>query len=334
MYYKVKLTFPYPEWDLKRQTPQSSCVWSNYQFFINDEIEECDFWFVFNHLAKPVEKTFCAKQNVVLLTAEPNDILQYDQSVLDQFEHVITCQREIRHKHITYFLQGHPWFIGARYKDGHYSGFTKSYDELMQQEYVRKTKSISIVTSDKQLTEGHKRRFEFTMALKDYFGNALDVYGRGVHDFEDKWEVLADYKYSIAIENGVWKDWVTEKLYDCYLAHTFPFYYGGPNVTDYFERKSFEPIDIEDTYAAKKTIERILSSPTHYEDHLNDILVAKRKYLNDLNIFPMIASFIDQNLATDREKEEITLSNTPLAHLSLPKRLWKKVNYAYQRISR
>lgn len=184
------------------------------------------------------------------------------------------------------------------------------------------------------MTDGHKRRFDFTMALKEYFGTAIDLYGRGVRDFEDKWEVLADYKYSIAMENGVWPDWVTEKLYDCYLAHTFPFYYGAPNATDYFDASSFERIDIGNIDVAKKTIERILVTPSHYEGSLHALLKAKENYLNRLNLFPLVAAFMDEHLNANKSKKIQTVSNTPLAHLALPHRLLKKIRYAYQRISR
>ena len=68
------------------------------------------------------------------------------------------------------------------------------------------------------------------MALKKHFGDQIDLFGRGLNDFEDKWDVLANYKYTVAIENDFCDDWVTEKYFDCILSNTLPFYYGCPNL--------------------------------------------------------------------------------------------------------
>lgn len=328
--YKVKLSFPYDWWDLMRQTPKSSGIWGDYHFYINQEIDECDFWIVYDHLLKSTESVKCPKENIFLITGEPFVIQQYHPSFTDQFARVITCQTEIKHPQVTYSHQGQPWFVGARYKGGgKFSDFSKSYDELMATTLVKKSRNISIITSSRQSTDGHKKRYEFAMAIKDYFGNDIDLFGQGVNNFEDKWDVLADYKYSIAIENCVCPDLITEKLCDCYLAHTFPFYYGCPNVTDYFDAKSFQSIDIQNLDSSKRTIENILNNPSHYDIHLPEILKAKEKYLNNFNIFPLIVSFIENLPQRNNVKLLNTMYNNPLAQMSLPRRAWKKVYYFF-----
>ncbi|MNJ97622.1 Glycosyltransferase family 10 (fucosyltransferase) [compost metagenome] len=308
--FKVKVTFPYPQWDLLRQTPQSSGVWGNYKFHINEDIESYDYWFVFNHLLLDKEFANCPRENIVLLTGEPFEISQYEQSFLNQFAHIITCQREIKHKSVTYLHQGHPWFVGANYKNGSYSDFTKSYDELINLKTIKKTKKLSIITSDKLFTEGHRKRYEFAMALKDYFGEDIDLFGRGVKDFSDKWDVLKDYKYSIAIENASIDDWMTEKIYDCFCAHTFPIYYGCPNLNKYFSEDAFSRIDIDDIEGSKKLIEKLLTDTNHYETSLSSIINAKNHYLNNYNFFPLIVNFIESKLSNKTKSVKTTLRAT------------------------
>jgi hypothetical protein len=308
---KVKLSFPYPEWDLIRQTPASKGIWKDYKFYINETITECDYWFVFDHLLTKTENTICAKENIVLLTAEPFSIQGYDKKFTNQFGHIITCQQEIRHPKLTRFLQGHPWFVGAEYREGKYQNFSKGYDELIDTVFVNKTKQISIITSDKLITDGHKKRYEFALALKDYFGSNIDLFGRGVHDFADKWDVLADYKYSIAIENSCYPDYVSEKIMDCYLAHTFPIYYGSPNVGNYFSKQAFQSFDILKIDDAKGSIEQLLNDQNHYRNALSELIKAKNKCLNEYNLFPLIVNFIEQKLkANNRKKANITLKST------------------------
>ena len=91
--------------------------------------------------------------------------------------------------------------------------------------------------------------------MQKEFGDEVDVFGRGLKDFEDKWEVIAPYKYHIAIENSSTEDYWTEKLADCFLAGSYPFYYGCPNLDDYFPQKTYTSIDInnvEETIAIIK----------------------------------------------------------------------------------
>jgi hypothetical protein len=294
---KVKLSFPHPHWPLIRQTPAGSGKWNNYQFFINDSaINECDYWVVFNSILSNTEACNCNPGNTIFLACEPASISKYYPRFLNQFSHVITCQREITSPHVTYFHQGQPWFVN------------KNYDELAMTNEIIKTKQISIITSNKQYTDVHKKRYAFSMSLKEYFGDAIDLFGRGVKDFQDKWDVLAPYRYSIPIENSSFDDYFSEKLYDCYLTHTFPFYYGCPNIKNYFSERSYITIDITNLDASKRVIEGILNDSSHYEKHLPFLIESKKTYLNTYNLFPLIVNFIESNgLNANGPKEKITL---------------------------
>jgi hypothetical protein len=48
-----------------------------------------------------------------------------------------------------------------------------------------------------------------------------------------KREIISRYKFSIAFENAVSEDYVTEKFYDPLIAGSVPVYLGAPNVNEF-----------------------------------------------------------------------------------------------------
>jgi hypothetical protein len=293
----IKVTTEHPAWPLVRQTPGSSGRWGDFQFVINREVERCDYWLVCDGLLGP-ETTVCPGGNVVLMTWEPPGLRHYAADFVAQFDAVITCHPDIRHPNVIHSHQGHPWFVG------------KSYDELKAPPRIDKTKTLSIVTSDKQFTAGHRRRYEFAMALKRRLGNRIDVFGRGIQNFDDKWDVLAPYQFSIAIENETCPDWLTEKLPDCFLAETFPFYYGCTNAEQYFDSKAFCRIDITDLEGSVEKIEKVISEPSFYSQNRANILAAKERYLDVESFFPHVTSLLSR-LGPPSEAERICLIPQP-----------------------
>ena len=65
---------------------------------------------------------------------------------------------------------------------------------------------------------------------------------------ETKLEVLRRYRFNLAFENCIDRDYVTEKWFDCLLAGCVPVYAGAPNIADfapgpdsYVDALAFEP---------------------------------------------------------------------------------------------
>ena len=50
---------------------------------------------------------------------------------------------------------------------------------------------------------------------------------------QTKMDTMADYKFTIAFENAIEKDYVTEKFYDPLIAGSVPIYLGAPNIDDF-----------------------------------------------------------------------------------------------------
>jgi hypothetical protein len=300
---KVKLTTADPKWPLQRQTPAEAGIWGNCQFFIDSDIEECDFWVVLGDLCN-TQTSHCPVQNTLLLTNEPPSIKSYPLSFIQQFGAIITCNRQIKAPNVIYSHSSLPWHVGRKTKNHANLGFSKNYDELSGLNPFDKKRLISVITSDKAFTRGHRQRIDFVKKLKQHFGSVLDVYGRGINEIEDKWDAIRDYQYHIALENCSYPDYWTEKLSDVYLAGAVPIYYGCPNLTDYFSRSSFVSIQY-DFKRAVAVIEKTLNED-RYTDFVPEIIRARTLILDQYNLFPRLRDYINQAV-TDRPKLPVTL---------------------------
>ncbi len=74
----------------------------------------------------------------------------------------------------------------------------------------------------------------------DYHQAALKVF-RGIipADLQRKREVMSDFKFAICFENCAFPGYVTEKIFDCFLAGCIPVYFGAPDITDFVPKESF-----------------------------------------------------------------------------------------------
>jgi len=111
-----------------------------------------------------------------------------------------------------------------------------------EQEVYNKTKNISVISSNKTFTDGHRLRHEVIQK----FGNKMDVFGRGYDPIEFKIDGLKDYRFSVVIENCKRDYWFTEKLIDCFATGTIPIYWGCPSIGDFFNTDGmliFDSID-------------------------------------------------------------------------------------------
>lgn len=324
---KVKLSINSPKEGLLRQSPNNDGVWGDYKFYINEDIEECDFWVVYSKGEKQVSTTRVAQENLIFLSGEPEPIYHYAPSFIKKFGKILTSRRDILHKNIVYTHPAQPWWVGRQMKSNGDINFVKTFNDLASKGSYNKEKLISVITSDKGFTQGHKDRIKFVQKLKEHFGNSLDVFGKGINGFEDKWETLRDYKYHIVIENSSFNDYWTEKLADNYLAECFPFYHGCKNLDKYFPKESFELIDINDIEKSIDIIENGINKDM-YNTRLLEVREAKKLVLNTHNIFPMMANILD-NMDSTLPKKSIVLKHEfsyfdPYKVLMLLKRLYIK----------
>lgn len=275
----IKLTTAWGHPFLKNQlNPQLK----QHRFEIDNNCDECDYWIIWGDLPLGVEKMIvkCPTENILYMTDEVHERKTFVQSFLDQFPHILTCRDDLSHKHLIRTPEINHWHLN------------KTFQDLYHTNKISKTKKLSVVCSDLTLLIGHKKRYGFVNKMIGHFKDQIDVFGRGFNPIDDKWEALAPYKYSIAIENSMVNGYFTEKLTECYLAQTFPIYYGAPDIATYYDPNSMLQIDINDYKNAILKIEHLLETDP-WEKSQDLIIEQKNKYLENLHLFPALAKIID-----------------------------------------
>jgi hypothetical protein len=304
---RIKFSAKLENWDWLRQTPGRKGLWGESQFFMNEDIEKCDFWFVYEDLPKN-ETVRCPQENTVLITGEPESVKKYNEKFLEQFGTIITSIKSLKHRNIIYSQQGLPWFVGGKFQKETKSWkkkFEKDHDELSSIKSTNKTRLMSIVFSDKTFTKGHIQRKEFVEKLKNHLGNDLDIFGVGFNEVEDKWDAIAPYKYHLAFENCSVEDYWTEKLSDAFLGFSYPIYYGCRNIEKYFDEDAMTIIDINDFKGSVQAIERAISED-YCDKYHEKIIEARDLVLNKYNVFALMSDFAEKHFI-DGAKKLVTI---------------------------
>lgn len=208
----------------------------------------------------------------------------------------------------------------------------RSYDELVAMEPPEKTEDLSWITTDKgrdvdgpvgtlrrlmlaagyrrhaskrlplipdQPTDGHILRMDFLKNLEAEHPEVFDLYGRGGFSgphyrgpIEDKWTGLADYRYSLAVENYRGPNYFSEKITDALLAWSMPIYWGCTNLGDYLPEDSYLWLDIEDPDAPQQLRKIIEQNP--WEDRLDAIAEARRRILDEFQVWPTVERAVNE----------------------------------------
>jgi len=117
---------------------------------------------------------------------------------------------------------------------------------IKEPKIYEKSKMISMIASNKRMCEGHRLRLEWVERL----WGQVDLYGRGFNEISLKEDGLCDYMFSVAIENGQYETYFTEKLLDCFATGTIPVYLGAPDIGKYFNKDGIidltEEFDVSD----------------------------------------------------------------------------------------
>jgi|TARA_B100001996_G_C18633605_1_gene582766 hypothetical protein len=130
-----------------------------------------------------------------------------------------------------------------------------------------KSKLVSCVVSDLQMTEGHKLRLEIAKQIAD--SGEVDMYGKAFNYIPRKIDALKDYRFSFAMENDCYESYFTEKLHDCLLTGTMPIYLGAPNIGDFY---NLDGIVIMDKNAnGEVTFNSEILSDEYYNDHIDAV---------------------------------------------------------------
>jgi hypothetical protein len=311
--------------DLRRQSPGRTGRWGEIQF-TQEPVEECDYLLVINYPNEPVE-LLCPPENVWMLTMEP-PIIAYKSlhAGVSSYARVYTQDETLTGPRYRLSHPALPWQL------------ERDYDQLVHMAPPAKSGLLSCVSSNLAALPGHRARLRFLDRLREQVD--FELYGRGFRPIADKWDGVAPFRYSLAIENYACPYYWTEKLADCYLAWTMPIYYGAPNAADFFPAESFVAIDIADPDAPRQVQDVIASN--RWRKNVEAIVEARRLVLDRWQLFPTIAGEIEADLAAaelEPEPERIVVPGhlpasfllrlTPLAYTRPRRTLTALVTFLY-----
>jgi len=286
-------------WPWRRQMREPGDVWGTTHYtFATDSKSKPDWLVVFSAWPEIALQTSVPKHRRIFVAGEPESFHRYQPRFLDQFGTVITTQRGTRHPGAIYGQPGINWFAGVRFQDGPQRlASVLDFTDFAAGNPV-KTKLCSVVCSSNATTQGHRKRIEFVELLQREFGDRIDFYGRGRRGMADKDEALADYRFHIALENSVHRDYWTEKLADPFLRGCYPVYSGCPNLSSYFPDGSYSRIDLAEPRKALAIVAAVLESDKD-QHHAAELAEAKRRVLWEYNLFAVLERLYPELEARD-----------------------------------
>ncbi|WP_170758379.1 glycosyltransferase family 10 domain-containing protein [Ruegeria lacuscaerulensis] len=247
-------------------------------------------------------ETMLPRHRTAIIAAEPEVIFGYKKKYLEQFGIVVTTNQKDLDAKTWRTATCWYWYAGINFDHPADKALLRGYDFFDSLEPPEKSDKISIVTSDKTLTEFQRRRLRFIDEITRRIPDHLEIFGRGIRQVPDKADALLPYKYHIALENCEGLDTWTEKFADPVLCWTFPFYAGCDNLAEYFPRNSFLQIDLDNPEAAVNDMMECLNSD-RWGKMIKDIGQAREKILKQYNL-----AFLLDRLAAEMLKttEEVT----------------------------
>ncbi|MBC6443978.1 MAG: hypothetical protein GDA50_00890 [Alphaproteobacteria bacterium GM202ARS2] len=289
---------------VQRQTLKGDLIWNNTRFFVNDEKEDCSWLCVFDQPHNDY-MTRIPRHRLIIIVTEPKTILHHYYYCLPYFQQfgvvISPYRRPLLYRGIWHRLPPYMiWFYG--YKRGlivsdHERAqlYPRDWHDIKKEK--KKTKCISVVSSDKAHSPILYQRILFINALKKELGTQLDVYNAKSNFVADKADAIDPYRYHIALENNQDKNFWTEKITDSYLGEAYPLYFGHHDIHRYFPRPSYTPINIFNIPSAIQKVKEVIAS-NQYEKNRHHILEAKRRVMEEHQFFPVIDRIIRSHVNT------------------------------------
>jgi hypothetical protein len=279
--------------DLMRQSPGGKGEWGGCRFTFDNEA--CDVLLLLNNRMKGEVRARCPGNRVWVLMQEP-----YVRGFTDWMVE--------RHQSFSRVLTSHPPDDSRKYVVSHPAvpwQVNRSFDQLSAMEVPGKAHPLSWIVGNAMDLPGHFERLDFLRFLRQERNVPVDLFGRAVRPIDDKWDGLAPYRFSLAVENAVCPDYWTEKVADCFLSWTIPIYHGCPNFSGYFPPDSFVPIDIRNPGDALTAIRRVVSGGrAEWERRMPALAEARRRLLHEHQFFPHVASMVQREDEPPREPTE------------------------------
>jgi hypothetical protein len=291
----VRLVRPWAGPGFLEQTPGGTGHWGAWRF-TEDPVPEPDAVIVCNFLKTDLRVRVSPDRVWMVFMEPPDRTARLLRPTYSDYSRIVSPDPAARTLPGGCWAHGSvPWMVG------------RSFDELAASAADSKTSPLAWVTSNARRTRGHRLRLQFLDRLRQSVPVAL--WGRGFRPLTRKWEVLAPARFALAIENHSAPHYWTEKVADCFLAGTFPIYWGAPNLADYFPREAFEWIDIADRAAPRRVAELLERGVgPQARDALEE---ARRRVLFEHQFFPRMAGMLDADRGPFAPARDLLIPRCP-----------------------
>lgn len=216
------------------------------------------------------------KEKLVAVLFEPATVNpdNYNMRYLKAFSKVFTWNNDlVDNKHIfQFYLPSFHYQMGMR-------------ESSIPFEQRKLSVIIAGVHQDPNPNSLYGERFRTIQFFESNHPNDLDVYGRGPWDryttlyrgeIHDKISVMHKYKFAICYENTQKvSGYISEKIFDCFLAGCVPVYWGAENITNWIPENCF--IDRRKFDTHEQLYDHLINmKKEEYENYINNI----RLYFN------------------------------------------------------
>lgn len=138
---------------------------------------------------------------------------------------------------------------------------------VMDRKIHSKSKLVSMITSSKTSTPGHRYRMEVFGKYK----NKIDCFGHGHNPIERKETGLNDYYFSLAVQNANYPNFFTEEVTDCFATGAIPIFWGSSAIGENFNENGV--IRLTDDFKVEDlSIELYQSKIEHIQDNFERII--------------------------------------------------------------
>lgn len=240
--------------------------------------------------------TFDLKGRNVLslyISLEPSELVsEISRRFLKQFDYIWSS--DIRCSSKLEITPTHTWWLGVELSISQ-KGHMRTVKPNIDYKYFAQTKfelpdndRVLVISSTKQIYPGHAKRANLIEKLlsNSDVSDRLDIYGQGYKPFDDKLNLMLQYRYVLVIENECKDDYWTEKLADAFLLNRQVIYVGCTNINKYFSNLSAFTFHDDVEIGSEILNNRFCTYEVSY--------CAKQLVLRDYNIINQITKFAKQ----------------------------------------
>lgn len=169
-----------------------------------------------------------ARRMAVLMESPIDVCYQEIDEVVRRFPLVLTHQRAL-------IARGPP-FLPLMFGTNWLGASDVEATSKLQATLPEKTGLVSFLGSLDHANSG-AYRFRREIAELALRRGDVECFGKGIRPVAGKYEAIAPFRFSIAMENAASDYYFSEKLIDCLLLETVPIYYGCPGIGDMFDER-------------------------------------------------------------------------------------------------